>query len=200
LLWLAAIVAAAAFLSGLVWEKIASWFVYGRLASSDPLEELTTGIVPPLVEASVLSNTDLNGSRLLYKGVLHAIQIGPEGRIDHIILSKPTKSLLLPEVQNTADQDPRPTIPKTHTFVDIGSDETPPGRRDKKPLLLLESEDIANVYFRSKQNGGRAGILDQWMLQLLTRLGLAGSPEPPAQSGSISVSHIPPPAEPPPRG
>ncbi|MEM9739527.1 MAG: hypothetical protein AAF829_06625 [Pseudomonadota bacterium] len=82
------------FFSGYLVGKIRSWRPETLVSSVAPLAKLQRGLVPPLIEAAVLSTHEVSNEHLVYTGMVDDIQIGPEGRVDFVVLTDPYKSTL----------------------------------------------------------------------------------------------------------
>ena len=151
-------------LAGLVIGKLVSWNAK-TLGGRHALFRMTSGIRPPILSASVLSNTKLGDTCLLYNGTVETVQIGPDGRVDHIVLNAPSKSILRQQpVSDTSAQR---------------KDEIPTALPDFKPIggkvalevdrLLIESEDIANVFLHVERGVGRGDFIDRWFARHFAR-------------------------------
>jgi hypothetical protein len=136
-------------IGGLGWGQAGSW-VGDRFPSHHPLVRMTAGLRPPIVTVSVLSNMQIGAGQLVYEGTLDTIQIGPEGRVDLIVLKAPRKSLVRPPQQQRGPAEVGETIPKAiRPFVPIGGQDA-----TKDDLLFIESDDIGNVFFHTVPGAG----------------------------------------------
>lgn len=170
-----------ALLFGLIYGKLSVWFLYRRLSVGNFAQRLTAGYRPPVVIASVMAVNGVSSYRFIYRGVLQHLQIGPEGRVDYVVLVRPEKSVIV----ETPDKRPsnileefksfrRSALLKTSShprtlkpFVRIGTDEShldvnPTNEFGSEDQILIESEDIANIFFRSA-GLAKGDILDRIM-------------------------------------
>jgi hypothetical protein len=157
--------------TGLIFGKLGAWGGW-LLLGKHPFSGLSAGIVPPQVIAAVLSTTKIGTGNIVYRGPVHALQIGPEGRVDHIVIQAPQKSILeistLPDGVQGPPEIPIPRAVKP--FVEVGN-HIRAGKTDRLDFMLIESEDIANVFFQTIQPG-KGDWFDHWVYRRLRSFGL----------------------------
>lgn len=133
-------------LAGLVFGKLSVWVLYARRWTGTPVQQFKSGLLPPSIEASVLSTTQVDGGNLVYRGLLRDIQMGPEGKVDFVVLSEPEKSIM------RCDPMSKWIAPKAgERFSEIGREAGGRLSGPKDSFLVIESEDIANVFLRRGQ-------------------------------------------------
>ncbi|WP_291077139.1 hypothetical protein [Hyphomonas sp.] len=172
------------FLFGAVFGKVELWRLGPNKLGAHPLDALMGGTTLPVVGAAVLTTTQINNKLIVYYGRLHGIQIGPEGKVDFVVISgKITKSLLSDGKHKFAggtEQDGYPVTRKPFLIV-ADSGAKADGQRVKTDRLLIESEDIANIHLELYDDILNGDWLDQCAYYIGRKTGWirAIRPEPP---------------------
>ncbi|MGE6698804.1 hypothetical protein ACQKH5_14000 [Hyphomonas sp. NPDC076900] len=136
-------------LFGLIYGPLRNWFSWFGFGVRLPLERLLTGFLPPGAYATVITTTTLDGGVIIYRGWVESLQMSPEGSIDFIALSRPEKAFL---------RGPVVGAPKASQFTDIVEAEAQ--LRHAPSLLIIESEDIANLLLTKVPGAGKSNWLE----------------------------------------
>lgn len=138
-----------AFLAGTIFGKFELWRLGPQRLGVHPLDALMGGTTLPVVGAAILTTTQVNNKLLVYYGQLHGIQIGPDGKVDFVVLSgQITKSLLSDGSYELGGKTIRYGYPVTKKpfLVIAESGARSDGYSVKTDRLIIESEDIANIH------------------------------------------------------
>lgn len=160
--------AAISLLFGVIYGSFRNWFAWFGFGARLPLERLLTGFLPPGAYATVITTTALDGGVIIYRGWVESLQMSPEGSIDFIALSRPEKAFL---------RGPVVGAPKASQFTDIVEAEAQ--LRHAPSVLIIESEDIANVLLTKVPGAGKSNWLEaclyvsswpiRWMIRWIVK-------------------------------
>lgn len=168
------IATALAYLLGAIFGKIRTWRTTPGKRGRLPLEALTGGIFPPVILATVLTTTKVNDKLLIYAGSLEAIQIGPEGKIDYVVISgQIKKSLMLDDTRQEGNviQNGFPATRKPfQRIAEPGIREE--GQNVTAERLIIESEDIANIHIEVIERLGNGDMLDRLFYGIARKVNL----------------------------
>lgn len=137
---------------GLVYGSLRNWFAWFGFGARLPLERLLTGFLPPGAYASVVTTTTLDDGVIVYRGWVESLQMSPEGSIDFVALSRPEKAFL---------RGPLLGPPKASQFTDIV--EAGARQSGAPSVLIIESEDLANVLLTKVPGAGKSNWLEAFL-------------------------------------
>ncbi len=167
-------------MAGGFYGKVRTWRGSISTRGRHPLEALVGGPFPPVVSAAVLTTTKIGDNPLVYSGILEAIQIGPEGKIDYVVLGGEIwKSLLMndpmPEDEKRGGGFPATRKPfKRLAQPGIRAD----GQIIKTDRLFIESADIANLHIEVYLQTVDGDWLDRTAYGIGRQFGLIKAAEP----------------------
>ena len=123
---------------GIGYGSFRAWFAWFGFGPRLPLESLLTGFLRPGAFATVVTSTKLEKGVLVYRGLVENLQMSPEGNVDFVALADAEKAYL---------REPKRGTPRSTSFRSVVENQV--FQEKSKSLLIVESEDIANILLTS---------------------------------------------------
>lgn len=186
---LLAVATSIGFITGAIFGKFTLWRLGPQKLGAQPLDALMGGTTLPVVGAAVLTTTQINNKLLVYYGQLHGIQIGPDGKVDFVVLSGQIKKSLLSDGKQdgtTSTEKAGYPVTKKPFQIIAESGARNDGYTVKTDRLVIESEDIANIHLELYDAISDGDVFDRFAYFVGRKTGLiqAKPPKPPSSSPS----------------